>query len=124
MSRLEQWCCANCLCWDGNSLGLYEVDDQGQRLHVDIPEGSVIWVNGGCVHGVELNQRRKPRLTFNTFVYHAAAIDTTISNLSQQPSQVKVSELSTVHKDTIKAKRIDFKTTLETQEVRKSSRLA
>jgi hypothetical protein len=103
---------------------LYEVDDQGQRLHVDIPEGSVIWVNGGCVHGVELNQRRKPRLTFNTFVYHAAAIDTTISNLSQQPSQVKVSELSTVHKDTIKAKRIDFKTTLETQEVRKSSRLA
>jgi hypothetical protein len=77
-----------CLCLDGHSLGLYEVNDQGQRLHVDIPEGSVIWVNGCCVHGVELNQRRKPRLTFNTFAYHAAAIDTTISNLSQQTAAV------------------------------------
>ena len=112
-----------CLCWDGISLGLYEVTEQGQRLHVDIPEGSVVWVNGGCVHGVELNQRRSPRLTFNTFVYCAAAMDTTISDLSQEESQLKVSELGTVHKDAIKTKRIDFKAALETQGVRKSARL-
>ena len=112
-----------CLCWDGISLGLYEVNEQGQRLHVDIPEGSVVWVNGGCVHGVELNQRRSPRLTFNTFVYYAAAIDTSISDLSQEESQLKVSELGTIHKDALKAKRIDFKAALETKEVRKSARL-
>jgi hypothetical protein len=112
-----------CLCWDGHSLGLYEVDDQGQRLHVDILEGSVVWVNGGCVHGVELNQRPSPRLTFNTFVYHTVAVDATLSDLSQQQSQLKVGELSVVQKDTIKAKRIDFKATLETQGIRKSPRL-
>jgi hypothetical protein len=70
-----------CLCWDGQSLGLYEVDDQGQRQHVDIPVGTAVWVNGGCVHGVELNQRPAPRLTFNTFVHHAAAVDTTTSDV-------------------------------------------
>ena len=44
-----------CLNWDGISLGLYEVDEQGQRHYVDIPKGTAVWVNGGCVHGVELS---------------------------------------------------------------------
>jgi hypothetical protein len=112
-----------CLCWDGQSLGLYEVDDQGQRQHVDIPVGTAVWVNGGCVHGVELNQRSAPRLTFNTFVYHAAAVDATTSDLSQQQSKLKMDDLSTAHKKTIRAKRSDFKASLEKQGARKSSRL-
>ena len=112
-----------CLSWDGWTLGLYEVDDQGQRQYVDIPVGTAVWVNGGCVHGVELNHRPEPRLTFNTFVYYAAAVDTTTTDLSQEESQSKLDEVNTAHKDTLKAKRTDFKTTLEKQGVRKSSRL-
>jgi hypothetical protein len=112
-----------CLYWDGQSLGLYEVDDQGQRQHVDIPVGTAVWVNGGCVHGVELNQRPAPRLTFNTFVYHAAAVDATTSDLSQQQSRLKLDDLSTAHKKTIRAKRSDFKASLKKQGARKSSRL-
>ena len=112
-----------CLSWDGWTLGLYEVDDQGQRQHVDIPVGTAVWVNGGCVHGVELNHRPEPRLTFNTFVYYAAARDTTTTELSQQESLLKLDEVNTVHKDASKAKRTDFKAALEKQGVRKSSRL-
>jgi hypothetical protein len=50
-------------------------------------------------------------------------MDTTTSDLSQQQSQLKMDDLSTVHKKTIKAKRSDFKASLEKQGVRKSSRL-
>ena len=80
-------------------------------------------MNGGCVHGVELNHRPEPRLTFNTFVYYAAARDTTTTELSQQESLLKLDEVNTVHKDASKAKRTDFKAALEKQGVRKSSRL-
>ncbi len=86
-----------------------------------------VGVGGGAAvdstAAVRCVQRPAPRLTFNTFVYHAAAVDTTTSDLSQQQSKLKMDDLSTVHKNTSKAKRADFKATLEKQGARKSSRL-
>ena len=111
-----------CLSWDGTSLGLYEVDDQGQRHHVDIPEGTAVWVNGGCVHGVELNHRPTPRVTFNTFVYYAAAVDPTSSDLSRAKSRSKLQAIRAEHADGTRAKRASIATNLKGHEVRKSAR--
>ena len=111
-----------CLSWDGTSLGLYEVDDQGQRHHVDIPEGTAVWVNGGCVHGVELNHRPTPRVTFNTFVYYAAAVDPTSSDLSRAKSRSKLQAIRAEHADGTRAKRASIATSLKGHEVRKSAR--
>lgn len=111
-----------CLAWDGLTLGLYEVDDQGQRQHVDIPVGSAVWVNGGCVHGVELNHRPIPRMTFNTFVYHTAAIDPTLSDLSRAQSRSKLQELRAEHTNTTRAKRTTAVNNLKKQDTRKSTR--
>ena len=112
-----------CLNWDGISLGLYEVDEHGQRVHVDIPTGTAVWVNGGCVHGVELSHRPVPRVTYNVFVYHAAAVDTATSDLSQKESKSKLDEVKVEHKEKLKDTRDSFKAALKEQGTRKSSRL-
>ena len=112
-----------CLAWDGWTLGLYEVDDQDRRHHVDIPEGTAVWVNGGCVHGVELNHRRTPRMTFNTFVYHAAAVDPTLSDLSRAQSRSKLQAFRAEQTNKTRAKRTITADNLKKQDIRTSARL-
>ena len=112
-----------CLNWDGISLGLYEVDEQGQRHYVDIPKGTAVWVNGGCVHGVELSHRTTPRVTFNTFVYHAAAVDPTLSDLSRAQSRSKLQAFRAAHANNTRAKRTSAADNLKKQDIRKSARL-